>query len=72
MIATWIQSVTTRPANLPSRNSVRETGFERMVKMVRRSTSLWIRPTPTRSAIAAPNKRIEASPTSCRIRSRST
>ena len=50
--------MSSRPAYLPSRNSLREIGFERIVKIVRRSTSRWTRPMPTKIAIATAKTRI--------------
>ena len=68
----WSQIVSSSPAYLPSRNSLREIGFDRIVKMVRRSTSRCTRPMPTKIAIATAKTRIAAKPTSWRIRSLST
>ena len=72
MIATWSQIVSVSPTNFPSRKSARERGFERIVYTVRRSTSRWISPMPTKIAMATPKRRIAPSPTSCRMRSLST
>jgi len=54
-------SVSSSPRYLPSRNSLREIGLLKIVKMVRRSTSRWTRPIPTKIAIATANTRIAAS-----------
>ena len=62
IIKTLMSSVRHKPRYLPTINSPRPIGFEKIAKTVRRSISLETKPTPTNIEINTPNNKIALKP----------